>query len=136
MCDYSLHLVKSRAAKVGDVLTTRQFNMHTRGFCASEDKSLAVCVLPGTELSFAQEVRLAWGWPWTRSRINYKTAIFRQINQPERATHHDALEFPDGHIVLLTKLKPRQQATVLQLPAAPKEQEKPVDSCQLETAVS
>jgi hypothetical protein len=117
MCDYSLHLVKSRAAKVGDLLTTRQFNAHTRGFCASEDKNLAVCVLPGTELSFAEEVKLAWTWPWTKSRINHKTAIFRQINQHERATHHDALEFPDGKIVLLTKLKPRQRATVLQLPA-------------------
>ena len=117
MCDYSLHLVKSRAAKVGDLLTTRQFNAHTRGFCASEDKTLAVCVLPGTELSFAKEVKLAWTWPWTKSRINHKTAIFRQINQHERATHHDALEFPDGKIVLLTKLKPRQRATVLQLPA-------------------
>jgi hypothetical protein len=117
MCDYSLHLVKSRAAKVGDLLMTRQFNVHTRGFCASEDKTLAVCVLPGTELSFAKEVKLAWTWPWTKSRINHKTAIFRQINQHERATHHDALEFPDGKIVLLTKLKPRQRATVLQLPA-------------------
>ena len=118
MCDYSLHLVKSRAAKVGDLLMTRQFNVHTRGFCASEDKTLAVCVLPGTELSFAKEVKLAWTWPWIKSRINHKTAIFRQINQHERATHHDALEFPDGKIVLLTKLKPGQRATVLQLPAA------------------
>ena len=117
MCDYSLHLVKSRAAKVGDLLMTRQFNVHTRGFCASEDKTLAVCVLPGTELSFAKEVKLAWTWPWIKSRINHKTAIFRQINQHERATHHDALEFPDGKIVLLTKLKPGQRATVLQLPA-------------------
>jgi hypothetical protein len=136
MCDYSLHLVKSRAAKVGDLLTTRPFNVHTRGFCASEDKNLAVCVLPGTELSFAEEVKLAWTWPWTKSRINHKTAIFRQINQHERATHHDALEFPDGRVVLLTNLKPRQQATVLQLPAALKEQEKPVVGRQLENADS
>ncbi|MFZ0506113.1 MAG: hypothetical protein WAM44_20475 [Chthoniobacterales bacterium] len=34
-------------------------------------------------------------------------------------THHDALEFPDGKFVLLTTLKPGQQATVLQLPAEP-----------------
>jgi len=40
--------------------------------------------------------------------------------------HHDALEFPDGKIVLLTTLKPGQQATVLQLPAEPhKVQPKP-----------
>jgi hypothetical protein len=32
--------------------------------------------------------------------------------------HHDALEFPDGQIVLVTRLTPGQTATVLQLPAA------------------
>ena len=31
--------------------------------------------------------------------------------------HHDALEFPDGQVVLLTLLKAGQEATVLQLPA-------------------
>jgi hypothetical protein len=56
--------------------------------------------------------------------ICYKTAIFRQINLHNRATHHDALEFPNGEVVLLTLLEEGQQATVLQLPAAPKEQEK------------
>jgi hypothetical protein len=51
--------------------------------------------------------------------ISYRTAIFRQINKDKRATHHDALEFPNGEIVLLTTLVVGQQATVLQLPAAP-----------------
>jgi len=32
---------------------------------------------------------------------------------------HDALEFADGQIVLLTRLKKGQHATVLQLPALP-----------------
>jgi hypothetical protein len=118
MCDYSLQSVKSRPTKVGDQLTTHKFNAHTVGFCASEDGTVAVCVLPGTELSFAKEVRRARNWPWSKSRINHKAAIFRQINQNNPGTHHDALEFPDGQIVLLTKLKPSQRATVLQLPAA------------------
>ena len=52
MCDYSLHSVKSRPAKVGDKLTTRDFGTGTRGFAASENANVAVCVLPGTELSF------------------------------------------------------------------------------------
>ena len=52
--------------------------------------------------------------------INHKTAIFRQINQEKKWLHHDALEFPDGEIVLLTFLQEGQQATVLQLPAAEK----------------
>ncbi len=57
MCDYSLQSVKSRPANVGDKLTTRDFGTGTRGFAASEDVNVAVCVLPGTELSFAEEVR-------------------------------------------------------------------------------
>ena len=57
MCDYSLHSIKSRPAKVGDKLTTRDFGTGTRGFAASEDPSVAVCVLRGTELAFAHEVK-------------------------------------------------------------------------------
>ena len=122
MCDYSLHSVKSRPAKVGDKLTTRNFGTGTRGFAASEDMNVAVCVLPGTELSFAEEVRcLPTGlMAWRDKIIEHKTAIFRQINKDKVATHHDALEFPDGRIALLTTLYEGQQATVLQLPAEPK----------------
>jgi hypothetical protein len=119
MCDYSLHHVKLRAAKVGDKLTTRDFGTGTRGFAASEDASVAVCVLPGTELSFADEVRCETLWPWSQKEIGgHKTAIFRQVNRDKPMAHHDALEFPDGQIVFLTFLAEGQQATVLQLPAA------------------
>jgi hypothetical protein len=122
MCDYSLHYIKSRPARVGDKLTTRDFGTGTRGFAASEDASVAVCVLPGTELSFTREIRC---FPtgllgWRDKVINHKTAIFRQINKGRSAAHHDALEFPDGDVVLLTFLCEGQQATVLQLPAEPR----------------
>ena len=122
MCDYSLHSVKSRPAKVGDKLTTRDFGTGTVGFAASEDMNIAVCVLPGTELSFADEVRCLPTGLIARSDkvIEHKTAIFRQINKERVAAHHDALEFPDGRIVLLTFLNEDQQATVLQLPAEPR----------------
>ena len=122
MCDFSLHNIKSRPAKVGDRLTTRNFGTGTRGFAASEDATVAVCVLPGTELAFAHEVeRLPTRlWPWHDSVIEHKTAIFRQINKDKVAAHHDALEFPDGQIVLLTFLREGQEATVLQLPAEPR----------------
>ena len=118
MCDFSLHAVRSRPAKVGDKLTTRMFVSGTTGFCAPEDNGMAVCLLPGTELSFADEVRRATDWPWKRP-ISYKTAVFRQVNKSNRFTHHDALEFPDGRTVLLTLLCEGQAATVLQLPAQP-----------------
>jgi hypothetical protein len=116
MCDYSLHDVETRPAKVGDKLITSDFGTITVGFAASEDRDVAVCLLPGTELSFAEEVRRMSLWPWGKSVIKHRTAIFRQINKDKPAHHHDALEFPDGRIVLLTFLKKGQQATVLQLP--------------------
>jgi hypothetical protein len=121
MCDYSLHSIKSRPARVSDKLTTRDFRTGTRGFAASEDANVAVCVRPGTELSFAHEVTCQpigmLGW---RDRvIKHKTAIFRQVNKERVAAHHDALELPDGQIVLLTCVREGQEATVLQLPAEP-----------------
>jgi hypothetical protein len=122
MCDFSLQSVKSRAAKVGDNLTTRNFGTGTRGFAASEDASIAVCVLPGTELSFSNEVacQSTGLFTWRKKLMMHRTAIFRQVNKQRVAAHHDALEFPDGQIVLLTYLCEGQQATVLQLPAEPK----------------
>jgi hypothetical protein len=116
MCDYSLHSIRTRPAKVGDKLTTRLFETGTRGFCAPEDADVAVCVLPGTELSFAKNVRRERFWFWHNKTIQHRTAIFRQINKDSPFSHHDALEFPDGHAVLLTFLEEGQQATVLQLP--------------------
>ena len=122
MCDYSLESVRSRPAKVGDKLTTRDFGTCTRGFAAAEDAKVAVCVLPGTELAFASTVKLADFRFVVRGKVetlSHATAIFRQVNKNEPRKHHDALEFPDGHIVLLTQLCEGQEATVLQLPAQP-----------------
>jgi hypothetical protein len=118
MCDYSLQNVASRPAKVGDRLTTRDFGTGTRGFAASEDARVAVCVLPGTELAFTNPVERgpASFLGWVRKTVNYRTAIFRQINKERAAAHHDALEFPDGQVALLTSLTEGQEAVVLQLP--------------------
>ena len=107
MCDYSLQNVRSRPAKVGDKLTTRDFGTRTRGFAAAEDAGVAVCVLPGTELAFSSPVtvtdyRFVVGWKV--EILAHATAIFRQVNKNEPMKHHDALEFPDGRIVLLTRL--------------------------------
>ncbi len=82
---------------------------------------MAVCVLPGTELAFADEVAClpAGLLGWKTQTVKHQTAIFRQVNKDKPAAHHDALEFPDGRIVLLTLLRESQAATVLQLPAQP-----------------
>jgi hypothetical protein len=120
MCDYSLHLVASRPAKVGDkLLSTRFPETITRGFASVDDRSVAVCLLPGTELAFEKEVRCETGivFSW---RLGHTVARFKQVNKGQANIHHDALEFPDGNIVLLTHLCEGQRATVLQLPALPR----------------
>jgi hypothetical protein len=120
MCDYSLHNVASRPAKVGDKLTTRNFGTGTRGFSAPEDPNTAVCVLPGTELAFTQAVTLATTeGPSGDTGAGSRVAIFRQVNKDQPLAHHDALELADGRVVLLTTLCEGQEATVLQLPAQP-----------------
>jgi hypothetical protein len=42
VCDYSLHNVKSRPARIGEKLRTHSFNAWTGGFAAPEDVSTAV----------------------------------------------------------------------------------------------
>ena len=117
MCDYSLHFVASRPARVGDKLVSMSFpQTTTRGFASVDDRNVAVCLLPGTELAFEEEVRCDTGivFSW---RLGHKVAKFQEINEDQLHVHHDALEFPDGKIVLLTHLCKGQHATVLQLPA-------------------
>ncbi len=123
MCDYSLDFVASRPAKVGDKLVTTRFkNSVTRGFAAVEEPTVAVCLLPGTEVAFEKEVTCEHVFKVFRSQklIGQKVARFRQINLEHPNVHHDALEFPEGQVVLLTQLDEGQHATVLQLPASPR----------------
>ena len=127
MCDYSLHDVASRPAKVGDKLITTEFwNTMTRGFAPVGEPNVAVCLLPGTEVAFESEVqrevrgfRLRF-FKREPEHIRHTVARFRQVNVENPHTHHDAIEFPDGLVVLLTHLRIGQRASVLQLPAQAK----------------
>jgi len=125
MCNYSLHNVASRSAKIGDQLVTTEFAYAvTRGFASFDDPMTAVCLSPGTELVFDSSPR--YSRPFTRwlpaarpGKLASKFARFRLINMDRREAHHDALEFAHGATVLLTRLCPGQRATVLQLPRGP-----------------
>jgi hypothetical protein len=119
MCDYSLHSVRTRPAKVGESVVTHNFGTGTRGFAAPEECSVAVCLLPGTELAFETPVKYRTTFMF-RANSGHTVAIFRQINKGVPHIHHDALEFPNGEIVLLTRLCEGQKATVLTLPTQPK----------------
>jgi hypothetical protein len=124
MCDYSLHAIASRPAKIGDRLITTAFdNALTAGFASLDEPEVAVCLLPGTELSFESEIErrhhLARLFPrFGFGRLGAAVARFRKINEHKPNVHHDAVELANGKIVLVTQLRIGQRATVLQLPAA------------------
>jgi hypothetical protein len=124
MCDYSLHHVASRPAKIEDKLVVTKFdNSITRGFAAVGEPHVAVCLLPGTEIAFEENVEHEPSFGigiLPNKKIPQRLARFRQINMDNAVTHHDALEFPDGQVIPLTRLCEGQRATVLQLPAAPR----------------
>ena len=84
MCDYSLHPVASRPAKIEDKLVTTTFNNSiTRGFSAIGKPNVAVCVLPGTEIAFDDNVE--------------REPLFGIGLLPNKKIgQRDALEFPDG----------------------------------------
>ena len=120
MCDYSLHAVATRSAEVGEKLVSTGFRFSTtRGFAGENDPQVAVCLRPGTELAFDNDVRT--DGVMSRTNIGDRLARFRQIDLNKPTRHHDALEFSNWAIVLLTDLTVGQKATVLQLPATPTE---------------
>jgi len=130
MCDYSLHLVASRPARVDDRLVTTEFGRTiTRGFAAVGEPDTAVCLLPGTELAFEGPVEYERALSlFGRSRVEHRVARFRQMNMDDPHVHHDAIEFPGGQIVMLTRLIPGQRASVLQLPASPQDADRAIES--------
>jgi len=121
MCDYSLHNVATRPAQIDDKLVTSKFKRSiTRGFAAVGEPDVAVCLLRGTEIVFDENVECEPSFGigiLPNEKIGHRLARFRQINIDNPVLHHDALEFPDGQVVLLTRLCVGQRATVLQLPA-------------------
>jgi hypothetical protein len=137
MCDYSLHSVRSRPAETGDRLMTTKFRgTMTRGFAAVDEQGVAVCLRPGTELVFdsdAEQGNTFARWlPFLRRKSAGRVARFRQVHVDRHDTHHDALEFADGTVVLLTCLRPGQHATILQLPpTASPSHEREVETDQL-----
>jgi hypothetical protein len=121
MCDYSLKHLASRPAKAEDLLTVTKFaSTISLGFTALEDTNMPVCVLPGTELAFSENIAIGNGFlGFGEKTFAHKTARFRQVNAEHAYAHHDALELPDGTVIMLQNLKAGQTATILQLPAAP-----------------
>src|SRR5258708_33283417 len=96
MCDYSLHAVATRAAEVAETLVSTNFSTGTHGFASPDDPKVAVCLRPGTELAFENDVHT--DGMMFRKNIGVRLARFRRCGA--------------------------KRATVLQLPASPIE-EKP-----------
>ena len=122
MCDYSLHTVETRPAKVGDKLVSTRFpNSTTHGFAAIGEPNVSVCLPPGTELAFEADVTYEAAIAVFPNRnLGERVARFRYVDNGYPHAHRDSLEFPGGTIVLLTRLCEGQHAIVLQLPAIPR----------------
>ncbi|WP_439922983.1 hypothetical protein [Nitrobacter sp. JJSN] len=138
MCDYSLHHVSSRPAKVADKLVTMELaRSKARGFAAvgelgsklvihDSPPEMAVCLLPGTELAFDDDVQYDRTFHFSlfgtrifgKAHVDHKVASFRQVDTNDPYVQHDALEFPDGQVLKINRLVPGQIAKVLQLPVA------------------
>src|SRR5207302_11032635 len=117
-CDYSWHALATRPAEVGETLIATTFRgTSTRGFASEKNPTVAVCIRPGTDLGFAEDVRYDNRWIWTKA-INFRVGKFGAIDPDVPHRHHDAIEFPDGSNVLVTQLCEGQRVTVLQLPVA------------------
>ena len=96
MCDYSLHLVASRPANVGDKLVSTSFpHTTTRGFASVEDRNVAVCLLPGTELAFEEEVRCDTGMVFSW-RFGHTVAKFQQVDKIGQTSITTPLSSPTG----------------------------------------
>jgi hypothetical protein len=132
-----MHL-QSRPAKVSDKLTCGKitgdagFASYTNGLFDENDPTVAVCLLPGSEIAFERAPVKILGIKFARKAA---TATFRQINKDELMKHHDALEFADGDVRLVHDLEEGQRMTVLQLPAAPKTEKEAADQKRLEGVV-
>ena len=100
MCDYSLHHVSSRPAKVADKLVTMELaKSSTRGFAAvgelgtklvihDSPPGMAVCLLPGTELAFDDDVQYDRTFSFLgKARVNHRVASFRQIDVDDPHIH-------------------------------------------------
>ena len=116
MRDHSLHHVRSRPARAGDKLVTRRFRRSPVGFFAVHEPDVAVCIPPGTEIAFETEVR-CYRMLRLLPPIVLRTNVARLRHVPDSERRHEAIELPDGEVVLLTRLCEGQRATVLQLPA-------------------
>ena len=136
MCDYSLHAVESRPARVGETLITTTFRgTSTRWFASEADPAVAVCMLPGTELAFAENVKYDNRWIWTKTK-DFSVGKFNEIAPEVPDRHHDAIEFPDGSHVLVTQLCEGQRVSVLQLPASHQPAARPSNTFAVVSATS
>ena len=135
MCDYSLHLVASRPAKVGDKLVATDFVKSITRASLPLANPASPSVLPGTELAFEENVQYQRAFSlFGRACVDHKVARFRQVNMDDPHVHHDALEFPDGQIVKVTRLVAGQHGTVLQLPASTRDHGGAKENAQVSSA--
>jgi hypothetical protein len=121
MCDYSLEMttVRKERARVGENLVTTRFGLHdTAGFAEVANCRLPVCMVPGTRglvSGLREDLRTRLG-----ISVQPVEATFTQINS---TTYRDALDFGNGHTILLMDLDAGICFDVVSVPGAEQHEE-------------
>jgi hypothetical protein len=133
MCDYSLHGIRNRLAKEGEVLVVHRFFTGSKGLTSPEytkptaqpkgwiaalkklftreTRACAVCVPDGAKLMvFGIPSRLQEAYGLSSA----EAVIFRQLSLDVH-TYRDAMEFQNGMIIRLQELDDGQRVEVLAL---------------------
>jgi hypothetical protein len=116
MCDYSMHAIKNRKAVVGDKVKTSDFmRTSSPGLESLTEPGVAICLIPGTGVEFDEPVQ------HRDIGLNFNTPIPFKIGRYVRKAGHetefkDAVQFPDGSMVLMAYLVTNQTGTVTYVP--------------------
>jgi hypothetical protein len=109
---------------VGEKLVTQKFRGHTTGFANPADRETAVCLLPGTELGFDEDIKVQtagvstmFGSVAPMATLPSKVAMFMQFPESLVKTWRDGFELPSGEQFKLNQLAEGQTVTVLQMPS-------------------
>lgn len=128
MCDYSAGGVQHRDAKTGERLVTGSISYHTIGFRSPKDPGVAVCALPGMEITLSgipEEIQKRYGVGPESTATFRKIEPGNTIPRNEFHLYRDAVEFPNGELAKLMELGPGVHAEVLKVPViTPEEHER------------
>jgi hypothetical protein len=119
MCDYSLEMIKSRAAADNEDIVIKQFNTGSKGFVDPVDADCAVCVKSGAELTIFlpdrdYNVVVLGDNPVgeTTHLSGELSVVFHTLPKPAFSMYHDGVILPDGRWMSMQALPTGTRAVI------------------------